>query len=344
MQGVAVTRAVVQRAASVEVTGGTDTRLQWLPSIAMAAGAVFVAASLWLALCLLPAMQGRSALLEWPHDWHAWLLQFSAAAVALAACATHRSRVSLLAWWDAATAPQRAAALCSGLLAVELSLGLGFWITKDAGVSDLGYLRAFFWLGGEFRPASLFSTLQLWLLAALAWTGYQGWRARGESRPAFAIAAAVGLFLGADELLGIHEWLGHGLLSADETGVGEASGTIGVGTVQAYGWTLIYFPLAVGVGALLSRRFWRELPHDGSFVLLVLASVLFLAGAVGVETLNSNAVAHGHHDINDAGGHLYLLVEEMLEMVAVTLAVFVFARCRFKLQALSGQPWPKSTH
>lgn len=307
-----------------------DPRLRGLPLASALCFTASLAANGWLALALLRGEQSASPWLRWPHDWHAWLLQCSALLLALLMLGLNHSRVALLRWWDHAGAQHRALALCTPLLGLEVFFGAGFWLTKDSGVAQLGYLRAFFWLDAEHRPATWFSALQLWLVAFAAWGCHRAWRAGGSPKLAYAIAAGLCLYLGADEGLGLHEAVGRSLSS--NAGAGASDGrTFAVGPVRAYGWTLVYAPLALLVGGLLARRFRRELPRDGSFGLLVLASLVYVGGAVGVETLNSHGIANGWHTAKGSTAQLHVLVEEMMEMAAVTLAFFVFMRCRLAL-------------
>lgn len=307
-----------------------DSRLHWLRALAVLLLAGSLAADAWLAMALLPGGDQASPWLRWPHDWHAWLTRASLLFMAALAWAMHARRDGLLRWWDRATAQQRALALCAPLLALEAGFGIGFWLTRESGIEQLGYLRAFFWLDAENRPAAWFSGLQWWLLAGVAWSCQRACHRAGMRRTCPAIAAAAGLYLGADELFHVHEAVGE-WLSARSPGDGAAANVYEVGPVKVYGWTLVYGPLALLTGLLLARPFWRELPRDGSFRLLVAAALVFIGGAVGMETLNSHGQASGWHLPGSATQHAMILVEEVMEMVGVTLALFVFLRWRLAL-------------
>lgn len=306
--------------------------------------AISLASNLWLALTLLPShvLPSRispSPWLQWPNGWHAWLVQFTALLIAALYLALRRLRPALSSWWAIAHPTARAAAACVPLIATVILFGAGFWITRNYSVSDLGYLRAFFWLGGEFNPSTTFAVAQLWLLAGLAWACRGLAQASGLPARAYSIAAVLCLYLGTDELLSIHEAVGGFLRNSGWLQISPAQ-TFGLGSLQVFSWTLVYGPLAVILGVFMARRFYCDLPRDGTFTLLVIASLVFLTGAVGFETVNSNAVAHGRYLSNSDSGHLNMLVEETMEMLGVTIAVFALARCFFGLAARNARVRP----
>jgi hypothetical protein len=139
-------------------------------------------------------------------------------------------------------------------------------------------------------------------------------------------------YLGFDELFSVHEAVGSLLKSSGLGGGGER--TVSVGSIKTYFWQTVFLPLLVGLSAWFfvvirrtvgTRALWQ----------LVLAGLVFVIGAMGLETVEANGVARlGDEWLATTLGQFVLLSEESFETLGVTIAVVVFARHRW--QRLSG--------
>lgn len=219
-----------------------------------------------------------------------------------------------------ADAPRRARWLALTLTLFDLGLAGLHWASRDLGAAQGSPLRGLFSMGGEWKLPALFATAQLLLAAALA-AGC--WRQRQQG--IWLLAAAVCGWMGADELLSLHEAVGHALRDSGWLAIG-AHGTVALGPLQVYAWTLVFGPLALTVGALLLRGFLRVLP-PGDVALLALGAVVFVAGAIGFETRQSHGLAAGRHARASDVTALNVMAEETLELLGVTLVVYVLAKC-----------------
>jgi hypothetical protein len=200
--------------------------------------------------------------------------------------------------------------LVAPLFAIQALIGLGFWFTRNQTVDDLGWLRATFWLSAEYRPPAFFAAFQLWLAAWFCW------RIRAlERRSPWGAAAAICLYMGVDEGLGIHEQVGHRIAAFSDAPAFEG----------VYNWLVFFVPLALVLGLWLAWRFAKVLDRL-AMALLLLAGAMFLSGAVGLELLESVGSSIDRAYQTTPEGQLNLLFEEMLEFSSVGLAVFVFAR------------------
>jgi hypothetical protein len=246
----------------------------------------------------------------WPHPFHFWLLE-SLLAIAGVALLVLRARwLALQTWWASAGPTKQALALVAPLFAIQALIGLGFWFTRNQTVDDLGWLRATFWLSAEYRPPAFFAAFQLGLAAWLCW------RVRAlERRSPWGAAAAICLYMGIDEGLGIHEQVGHRIAAFSDAPAFEG----------VYNWMVFFAPLALALGLWLAWRFAKVLDRL-AMGLLILAGAMFLSGAVGFELLESTGSSIDKTYQATPAGQLNLLLEEMLEFSAVGLAVFVFAR------------------
>lgn len=255
----------------------------------------------------------------WPSGFHLWVVETTLLLLALAIYCVEffRSR-----WepWVVDTAAPRAAALASALAAAQVLLALAFWLTRDKGIDQLGWLRAAFWVDGEFRVPTFFAVLQAWLASWLAWQC-------GKREPAkvWTAAALVCLYIGVDELLSIHEFVNVQLRGSGWLEVGANNTLQVIGSVRTYPWKLVFLPIAALVGLWILRGFLRVL-EGPSVALLVLAALTFLAGAVGFETVHASKSAADPNWSGSAAGHLNLLLEETLETAGMTIAVYVFAK------------------
>lgn len=168
-------------------------------------------------------------------------------------------------------------------------------------------LHTVFWyfdVGREYNMATWYNS-GLWLLmgalsGAIAAT-------RPVHRRTWWLLTAVCLFASIDEYLEVHERLD---LPADRL-LERLPFDLG------FSWVLLGAPIALVVGLLLLRLV-LALParaRNG----LVLGGVLFLLGAIGVESLNGMILAANDHVVTNP--FIYgTMLEELLEMCGVAIA------------------------
>lgn len=280
-----------------------------------------------LALATVPALQGLQLLslgpwsvhwpraAAWPQGFHAWLLETTAWLVAGSAVLAQGLRPRWRAW----PGQRRAGALALALVAAQALLAAAFWWTREHGVGQLGGLRAAFHLGGEFRIPALFASGQALLAAALAWSVH-----RQERHRAWGVVAAACLYIGTDELLSVHERVGDAVRGLGGLETTPARTLALAGGLHVYAWQVVFLPLAAGLGLWLLAQF-RALVDRGTLGLLCLAALLFIGGSVGMEAVQATSVATVAGWRGSDAMHLNLLVEESLETLGMTVAVFVLA-------------------
>ncbi|MBP1150505.1 MULTISPECIES: hypothetical protein [Methylocaldum] len=279
---------------------------------------------------LLPQREAGTIMLlaAWPQRFYFWTFEALAWLLAGTALALNLFSPNLPAWYEGATPTQRARALGTALVLVQLLLGLGFWLTRDKGADQLRWLRAAFWMGGEFRIPAIFASLQLWFAA---WLSFQCYRL---DRAIFWFASAlVCTYLGFDELLSFHEAVG--VLLKGSTLIGDGENTLSVGPVRTYFWPLVFLPLLLVMSAWFLVAARRAVGPRALWQ-LVLAGLVFATGALGFEIVEANGAARlGEAWFNSTPGQVVLLAEESFETLGVTLAVVVFARHRWQTLAVS---------
>ena len=209
------------------------------------------------------------------------------------------------------------------LLCIDLFLSVTYLFTYE---SSSQYLAGAFHLDHEKNIPSTYSAIKL-VFAALAVfacisVDVKSKRARGLlSRPQlWLIIGSVLLLMGFDEYLTYHERLKSAIFELGIMAPGET-------TIAGYAWPwTVYgaaFVLFVGVPvAFLTRRAFSR--HRCLFRLLLLAGVVFVAGAIGFENLRVYSI-HFHGAM---AANVLVILEETCEMVAVSLVVFVFMRYR----------------
>lgn len=267
---------------------------------------------------LVPTLAGSRWVMEWPHTLHLWMLE-SLAWLTLFITLMGICRGS--AWqrnWSRKSANGRTGLLVAALVSVEVLFMVGFWLTWPHGVDELGWLRAFFFLGAEWRPAALFSAAQLWLAALLCWKCLQF-----EGHRAWLMAAGLCLYLGLDEWFSLHEALGHWAgQTAWVRGMRNATGSPVSGF---YTWQLVFLPAVALVGAWLLVAF-RRITTSPELAVLCAGVMVFLGGALGVESVESHSLAADPGWWQTRRAHVVLLIEEGMEMLGVTAVVAVLAR------------------
>jgi hypothetical protein len=147
------------------------------------------------------------------------------------------------------------------------------------------------------------------LLACAALTGLIAaaeWQRKSPFRVHWVLTALFCVYLSADEAASIHEMSVKPLRDAFHT-----SGLL------YYPWIVIGLAVSVAVAAA-SRRFLVSLPPRTRWT-VVLAAIIYLAGALGVESLGAlYAETHGRRNL--AYG-VFTTVEETLEMIGMSVAV-----------------------
>lgn len=208
------------------------------------------------------------------------------------------------------------------LLAVDVCLAVAHIVTQwPLWASTPPHVGALFHLDREANIPTYFSAGQL---ALLAW-------AVGKAEPtlgrlAARVGATVVLFLAVDEATGLHEWIGSqfGILvrSSDSPWARIAR------SFPSYYWLLLYALPTIVIVALATRRMWYSLDRRQSGLL---GLGIFLFGAAACDYLEGRYGSSGHGALQLAlvGQHWHIdivLIEELCEMVGVTLMVYAFWR------------------
>lgn len=264
-----------------------------------------------------------------PRAFNAWIAESVCWGIAIAAVVLRRSEARLVQRWRAFTPIGKARLLGLSLAAVVATFGIGHWLTALRPATEVGWLKMFFMLASEYRPPAIFSALQLWLAAGFA---FGCWRI-GRQR-AWLVTALLCAYMGADELLVLHESIG--AAAAQSSVVASIMEALWVAGITVGRWEIVFAPLAVGLAAWLVWRFLHLL-NVWELAELGIAGSLFLGGALGMEILEHRWAAGNRDFVNTEFGRLNVLIEEGLEMLGVTLAVLVFSR-RWWLMRQGGVP------
>jgi hypothetical protein len=126
--------------------------------------------------------------------------------------------------------------------------------------------------------------------------------------------------MGIDEYLAYHE--GFGQLLYDWGIIAYGKNTIGG---YAWPWTVYgaTFALVVGIpAAVFTNRIFSR--HRCLFYLLLIAGFIFVSGAIGFENIRVYLISYRE----GYGSNITMILEELCEMMAVSLVVFVFLRYR----------------
>ena len=209
------------------------------------------------------------------------------------------------------------------LVAIDLMLAVTYVLTYE---SSSQLLSGAFHLDYEQNIPSTWSAAQL-LFASFAVLACIPVDARSKlcrsSLPCWHLWLFIGsvlLLMAIDEYVTYHERLRSVIFSLGIMSPGEA--TIGG---YAWPWTIYgaVFVLVVGVPAAIFS--WQAFSRQRYlFHLLLLAGLVFVAGAIGFENLRVFSINyHGAMAAN-----LLVTLEETCEMVAVSLVTFVFLRYR----------------
>lgn len=274
----------------------------------------------------------------WNHPAHLVAVLLLGLVVGVAAWAMRQPDGPWARWHAGASPGQHAVAVLGGLLAIDVLLCLAFWTTRDSDPAAVGYLRAAFFVGGEGNVPAVYSGLQ-WLLAGWLAAQCAGLSAASGSRSprldrfTWTVTAAVCTYLALDEMLMFHETITRGAFGAGVLPTG-AHNITDIAGFQVRPWTLIFVPMALAVGGALAVGFYRMLPRgSGLFTVLVTAGAVFIAGAAGVENVQAHQLTTGTFERQETRYYVNLLLEEGMEMIGVSLAVYVFAAVYFEGRA-----------
>ncbi len=161
---------------------------------------------------------------------------------------------------------------------------------------------------GERNVPTLFSSVALMSCGALL--GLIGWLHHQQSRSGFKwfCLGAIFLFLGVDEIAGLHELLG--------VPSREKFGTSGL---LYYAWVIPYGAALLGLGIMYARWFFNLPAQSRKY--FAFAGITFLSGAMGVEMISgAHAEVHGIENVTYA---LIYTIEESLEMLGT--GIFLYA-------------------
>ena len=180
-------------------------------------------------------------------------------------------------------------------------------------------------LNGEWNFPAVFSGgLLLGCSVILALIGRETPSAEGSFRRHWQVLAGIFLFLSADELMSFHDRLQAPLASHFHlSGYWYA------------GWTVPY-AIALVVFLIAYRNFIFHLPRR-YLVLFVTAGIIYVAGAMGIETLGAQYLySIGGLAVSDRGALwvVYYTLEEIAEMVGLVL--FIYALLSYICSELGG--------
>lgn len=195
---------------------------------------------------------------------------------------------------------------------IVATLGQGLGVKSGLGLLDWNLH-----LGHEANLATWFSSALFLVGGLVALLNARGAGARGAAehlrRVGWVGLAAFLLVLSADEVAGVHEWLGHGLVKA----LGH-SAHLGTERNPAFGWLLYLSPLVAILLLGMVWFFWRGLRGQGRTRWLALAGLALWVGAIGCEYVGTQLVKRGMpQDIEEA-------IEEGLELLGGTLLLIAF--------------------
>ena len=218
------------------------------------------------------------------------------------------------------------------LLGVETLLAIGhLTVTRSTPGVLSPDLIDLFHMDREGNLPTWFSTSQLLRLALvlLSTAVLQIYRRINQNAALiWTLCAGGALFLSADEGASIHEMLGT-LVGRIAEEAEPDSLLHRVSFFPSYYWLLLYVPMATPIAIFLIRFFWREL-HNGR-VLATTGLIVYLIGAVALDFLEGSYGNSEHHRLmlvvlDHAITFDPFLIEELMEMVGVTLVLAAFLK------------------
>ena len=246
---------------------------------------------------------------QWVDPMRAVSLEFdetqeSPRAATVEASTGQQQRSALAAW-------RAVPALVRVMFALDLLMGGLYFITRRAKDVIARPLLNFFDLNGETNLPSWYSAGQLALIGGLLVAFAATQRRRRETRAAWSLMLAGGvfLFLSLDEVSSLHENFGYWLDKLQ-----HRRDTV---FVETGFWMLFCAPLflvAIGLLAIGARRYlWGRKSVAMKFAAGI---AIFIVAAAGVEALSNFATPHG------AAARGLVLLEEMGEMLGATVILW----------------------
>lgn len=204
------------------------------------------------------------------------------------------------------------------MLLLDISMILLYALTLD----DPAAAR-YFHVDIEQNVPSTYSAIQLLLagFAAYACIPVEGDRRVGRItfRGAWVFIGTLLMLMAADEYLAIHERIDE---MAFNLGITSQAMPLGG---YAWPWTVIGLLTVLVVGIPVAMLLYRVFEgHRHLYVLLFFAGAVFVAGAIGVEDLDSLL----YFLYGGEGTNFLMGLEELMEMVAVSLTIFVLLQYR----------------
>ena len=222
-------------------------------------------------------------------------------------------------WWAPAVLPDgltRTALLVVAALAV-LHVLVSVLDTQVADFPGRDPLVRLFDLDGERGLPAWFSTVVLAAVAQQLWLLARDGGATGRAGRTERLLAVVFAYLSLDEMTSLHEQTITPLRRAFD-----------LDGVLSFAWVLVFVPVALAVG-LLSLGWLRSLPREAGR-LVVLAGVLYVGGAAGVELVGAQLFSLGQ--VDSLAYALVVVVEEVGEMLGALLMLAVVVRLRHREQ------------
>ncbi len=271
---------------------------------------------------LLEALLSRDGHIEYPNDLYIYGTQLTFALGAATLLIAARFWSAIASRFVVLTAHGRALRVFALLVIFELLLVCCFLLTANS--PERGFLHHFFHLGHEWNLPTYFSAAQLLLASALTLSCARA-SASSWSRWVLLCSYAILVYLATDEVLQLHESWGSAGVRLFQLLMPDATYTY---TKHGAAWTFVAMCVAIPVGGLLFYGYWRVLENQRLLLApLTLAGLLYLFAAVGLEDIGATK--------NLAGGSIdyFLVLEEWLEMLGVSIAVYVFVRLRVGMAA-----------
>jgi len=180
--------------------------------------------------------------------------------------------------------------------------------------SALGFVPLFD-LGMEYNIPSIYSTLSIWLCAALLWYIYLN-KKEGKDRSAgyWKGLSIIFIFLGFDELASLHE---------DFSRFGPILWKYAPFLKISRKWVVPFSPVLIFFAVYLFR-FYAQLPNNTKRRFLI-AGILYVCGALGVEIFGQWYA--NFHNLPVLYLDLFAVAEEGLEMTGIVL--FAGALCKY---------------
>lgn len=204
------------------------------------------------------------------------------------------------------------------LIFIDIVLQVLAYVTIN---HKIAFLNRMFHLDMEMNISSIYSSAQLIFVGLVVYACMPVDKKTRVGRIQVSyVWLAIGTILvlmGLDELFSVHEGADAVLYDLKILEPGQSP-------LQDFGWlwTLVAAPLALVVGAMAAVYTYRIFSrYRHLFYMLLLAGVVFVSGAILVENF-------GVYFWKSTGEVSYtiIMIEEFMEMAAVSLAAFVFLR------------------